>query len=395
MSGILLPVLILSLVAGCIEVDISVPGFPDMANYFNVSESVIQLTVAYNFLGFCLAALLYGPLSDKYGRRQLMIIGNGLLLLGAVGCALAPTIELLLVARFIQGIGASASAVVVSAIIADVYQGPKMVKALTTMNSALTILMAIAPVMGGFINKAIGWWGNYLLVAIICALSWGMLLFYLPETKHDKSSKGLTEVWQDYKMMMISQRFIVHAIVPTLLYACYITFVTCASFLYIETFGLSVIAYAVHQGFIVASFTVMNFFSNSIIQKIGKKGSIFTSMALCCSSIIASVGVSLIEPHSPYLITGLMMLYGVGFALGYPAVFADSLEIFPKVKGTAASAIMSLRTFLCAGFIGLASFVYNGEPLAVFLVLLSCIAITSVACWVILRSDQKLQMQAL
>lgn len=387
MSGIFLPLLILSLVAGCIEVDISVPGFPDMANYFNVSESIIQLTVAYNFLGFCLAAVFYGPLSDRYGRRLLMIIGNGLLLLGAAGCVVAPTIELLLVARFIQGIGASASAVVTSAIIADVYQGPKMVKALTTMNSALTILMAIAPVMGGFINKVIGWWENYLLVAIICALSWGLLVLYLPETKHEKSSNGLAEILRDYNMMVRSSRFIAHAMVPTLLYACYITFVTCAPFLYIETFGLSVIAYALHQGCIVASFTLMNFFANEIIQKIGKKGSIFLSMALCCSSILVAVGISIIEPHSPYLITILMMVYGVGFAIGYPAIFADSLEIFPEAKGTAASAIMSLRTFLCAGFIGLASFVYNGEPLPVFLVLLGCNGIIVATCWVILRSE--------
>lgn len=394
MSGIFLPVLILSLVSGCIEVDISVPGFPDMAEYFKVSESVIQLTVAYNFLGFCLAALIYGPLSDIYGRRQLMIIGNGLLVLGAVGCVIAPTIELLLMARFVQGIGASASAVVVSAIIADVYQGQKMVKALTTMNSALTILMAIAPVMGGFINKAVGWWGNYTLVAAICALSWGILFFYLPETKHERSDNGLAEIWCDYRKIMTNSRFIAHALVPTLLYACYITFVTCAPFLYIETFGLSVIAYALHQGAIVSSFTVMNFFSNAIIQNIGKRNSVFISMALCGSSIIFIVGIGLVGSHAPYLVTGLMMIYGIGFALGYPAIFADSLEIFPEVKGMAASMIMSLRTLLCAGFIGLASFVYNGTLLPVSLVLLSCISVMGVACWVILKSDQKLQIQS-
>lgn len=393
MSGILLPLLILSLVPGCIEVDISVPGFPAMASYFNITEGVVQLTIAYNFLGFCLSAVFYGPLSDRYGRRRLMVIGNGLLLLGAIGCVMAPTIKMLLVARFIQGTGASASAVIASAIIADVYRGPKIVKALTIMNSTLTILMALAPVIGGFINKEIGWVGNYQLVAVICALSWGMLLLYLPETRPEGTNNKLTKVLLNYKMMFRSSRFIAHAMVPTLLYVCYITFVVCAPFLYIETFDLSVIAYALHQGCIVASFTVMSFFAHRIIQKIGKRDSIFLSISLCCSSIVVGVGISIIELYLPYLITLTMMVYGVGFAIGYPAIFADSLEIFPEAKGVTASAIMSLRTLLCAGFIGLASFVYNRDPLPIFLVLLGSMGIAVVTSWVVVLSDRKIQGQ--
>lgn len=383
MSHLFLPVLILSLVAGCIEVDISVPGFPDMARHFNVVEPIIQLTVAYNFLGFCLAALLYGPLSDKFGRRKVMLLGNGILLLGAVGCVIAPTMNLLLFARFIQGAGASASAVVVSAMIADVYRGHQMIRALSILNSSLTILMAMAPVAGGFINMAIGWWGNYGLVALICALSWIMLMFFLPETKHDPSTKEWRDVWCDYKTMLKCGRFIAYATLPSLLYVGYITFVTSASFLYIETFGLSVIKYAVHQAIIVGSFTMMSFLSARMIKIMGKKRSLLSGIILCCSGVTVLVIISFVNPYSPVLITGCMVVYSWGFAISYPAVFADSLEIFPHAKGTAASIIMSLRNFLCAGFIALAGFFYTGEPLPVFLVLLSCVMITAINCAIV------------
>lgn len=391
MSRMLLPLLILALVAGCIEVDISVPGFPQMATYFDVSESVIQLTIAYNFLGFCLAALVYGPLSDRFGRRKVMLVGNGLLLMGATGCVIAPTIEWLLIVRFIQGMGASASAVVVTAIVADVYRGPKMVQALTAMNAALTVLMALAPVVGGFVNIAVGWWGNYAIVAFICALSWLMLLFFLPETTQSRPATNGKAVVREYKMLLKSGRFMAHATMPSLLYAGYITFVSSAPFLYIDRFGLSILSYALHQGVIVGSFTVMNFFASRLIQRMGKGGSIIGGLSLCCGSIITLVSLSFANACSPVVITGLMMIYSSGFSLGYPAVFAESLDVFPALKGAAASVIMSLRTFLCAGFVGLGSFFYNSDPLPVFLVLLGCMGVTALNGLIILRGKGCLQ----
>ncbi len=179
----LLPfLLILSLIAQFIEIDISVPGFPDIVRYFNVLEGTIQLTIAYNFLGLCIGGLFFGPLSECYGRRKIMIIGNTLLLIGAVGCVFAPSVFWLLISRFIQGIGVSTS-VVVFTIIADSYQGNKAIKFIGIMNSVLTVVMAIAPVLGSFINGIVGWRGNYASVAIICLISWILLLLALPETK--------------------------------------------------------------------------------------------------------------------------------------------------------------------------------------------------------------------
>ncbi|CAM5294482.1 Drug resistance transporter OS=Streptomyces glaucescens OX=1907 GN=SGLAU_01085 PE=4 SV=1 [Streptomyces glaucescens] len=86
------------------------------------------MTVTYNFLGYCLGALAYGPLSDRFGLRGVMLAGNGIMLAGALGCAVAPSIEFLLVSRFVQGIGASTSVVLVFVIIADVYEGTRLLK---------------------------------------------------------------------------------------------------------------------------------------------------------------------------------------------------------------------------------------------------------------------------
>ncbi len=220
-----LPLLILSLIACCIEVDISVPSFPDMGRYFHVEDGIIQMTIAYNFLGFCLGAAVYGPLSDVYGRRPIMVWGNAILAIGAVGCVIAPSISFLLGTRLIQGIGASASAVVVFAMIADAYpEKDKAAKLIGAMNGVFTTIMAAAPIVGGFINEAVGWRGNYGIVALICIVSWVFLSFFLPETKRTFESFHLSKIKKGYQQLLTSIPFISASVVPSLSYACYLSY---------------------------------------------------------------------------------------------------------------------------------------------------------------------------
>lgn len=363
-----LSLLILSIIACCIEIDISVPSFPDMAAYFSASEMQIQMTIAYNFLGFCFAALFYGPLSESFGRRRLMIIGNACLLLGAAGCAFSPSIQFLWVARFLQGIGAATSAVLVFAIVADVYKGSEATKIIAVMNAIITVCMAIAPVSGAFINEAIGWRGNYGVVALISLVSWCLLVIFLPETKPEVRPFKPIDIWLDYKKILSSIPFLCASFIPTLMYSAFLSFVASASFLYIDTFGLSIRMYALHQGFIVAAFSLVSLYSNSVIVRYGAKQCVLAAIIIAPILSTVFILVTLFDPHSPYLITGIMSLYCVCFAVCYPAIFSRSMEIFPEIKGTASSAIMGMRAFISSAFLVLSGYLYNGEPFRVALV---------------------------
>lgn len=359
---------VFSLIATAIEIDISVPSFPDLAHYFAVSDGMIQLTIALNFLGFFLASLVYGPLSDSIGRRKAMLIGNALLAIGALACVLAPTIAWLLAARFIQGLGASASAVIVFAMIADVYQGEKAVKLIGFMNALLTVLISLAPVIGGFINEALGWRYNYGIVALICTLSWLLLLLLLPETKKDVMPFRLSKVCKDYGQILSNATFLSASFAPSLLYCAYLAFVACAAFLYMETFGLSIRHYTFHQALIVAFFSITSFFSQNIIQKLGTAKSLVLFTLSYLIGALLFVLFSLTMPLCANAVTFSMVLIQLGFAICYSIIFAKSLEIFPKLKGTATSVIMSMRALLCAAFVWLASLLYNGQAISVALV---------------------------
>jgi DHA1 family bicyclomycin/chloramphenicol resistance-like MFS transporter len=367
----LLPLLlILSLLNSCIELEISAPSFLDIALYFKVTEIEVGLLITYNLLGFCIASLIWGPLSEFYGRRWIMLWGNGILTLGALGCVIAPTFLALLIARFVQGLGAATSAVVTSAIIADVYPTNKAAKLYSLMNAIFTIFMALSPTIGSILNAYIGWRGNYGVIAFICSVSWILLYLFLPETKTTTLRFSWYKTLSSYKQLLSNGRFLSAAAIPSLLYGCYLTFVSLAPFIYIDIFEVGTIGYTLNQGIIILAFAITSVFSNKITTVLNMRRTLYSAL---CLSVLGSAMMLL--SHTAFLLTVAMSLFCIGFACVYPIIFAYSLEIFPQFKGTASSVIMSLRYLLCAIITGVGSYVYNNNVLNLSLLIIGIMII--------------------
>lgn len=128
--------------------------------------------------------------------------------------------------------------------------------------------------------------------------------------------------------------------------------------------------YVLHQCVIISVFSIISLFSGPIIQKLGARDCITKGVSLSGLSALGMVLVGLLAPKSPYLMTFFMSLGGLGAAVSYPVIFAGSLEIFPDIKGAASSVIMSMRSFLCFAFVALTSYLYNGNPLRIALIVL-------------------------
>lgn len=376
--------LVISLLTCCVEVDISVPSFPDIANYFNISEGMTQMTIAVNFLGFCLSSILYGPLSDAWGRRKVMLVGNAIMALGACGCFMANNIEFLLISRFIQGIGASTSSVVVFAMIADVYSGAQAGRLIGMMNSLITIFTSFAPIAGSFINETIGWRGSYTIVGIISVISWIALYLWLPETSAPAKLE-YRQVARDFTRLFKSKNFMYASAAPTLMFASWMIFVACSSFLYMDTYGLSIKFYALHQGAVIGAFSLASLYSGRINHFLGAKNSVIYGMWLGVAGTIALVLTSLLFDKAPYFTTLAMMICGCGTAISYPVVFSKSMEIFPEIRGTASSAIMSMRSLTCAFFVAASSYFYDGTLLIVALLILFSTILAAFCTIILLR----------
>jgi len=374
--------LLLAMIATCVEVDISVPSFPQIAAYFSVSESWVQLTITVNFIAYCLGALFYGPISDAYGRRATMLYGNSLLALGAIGCVFAPNIDFLLLSRFIQGIGASTSVVLVFAIIMDVYEGHEAMRLIGMINGVLSMSMAGAPVLGGVINQLVGWRGNYASVAILCCLSWVLLYFYLQESKPTRERFDLRVVMAHFGQLLKSPRYLTASFSPSMMFAAYMAYISASAFLYQIAFGLPTLAFVIHQALIIASFSVTSLYAGAIIGRIGNAVAVKTGFGLCAASLIMLVILGL-HAMSPYTFTALMSVFGIGFAIFYPILFADSMHAVANLQGPSASLTMSIRAMLVSVSTGLMGYVYNGTALSVSAVVLVGVLLSTVIgmCW--------------
>ncbi|HZF92485.1 MFS transporter [Streptomyces sp.] len=352
--------LVIALTGAIVELDMSVPGFPDIARALHASESTVQLTVTYNFLGYCLGALVHGPLSDRFGRRAVMLAGNTVMLVGALGCAVAPGMGFLLASRFVQGVGASTSVVLVFVIIADVYDGPRMLRMFGLTNAAMSALMTAAPALGGVVNRAIGWRGTYAVVCGITLLALVLLALFLPETGNGRGkAAGARAVAADCRRLLSSGEFLAASLVPSLLFAAYMVFIAASAFLYTDRFGLSTLGFAAHLLVVVASFAVTSLCAGRLTALLGGPE---RTVTCAIAATVTGAALFLLAGDGPVATTGSLVVFCVGFATVYPVVFGRSLQVFPELRGAASSLTMSGRALLVTLFTGAASALFTGDP---------------------------------
>jgi MFS transporter, DHA1 family, multidrug resistance protein len=174
----LVTLIVISLIGCCMEIDLSIPSFPDMRAFFGASEAQVQNTLSVNFLAFCLSGLLYGPISEACGRKRVMLFGATGFLIGAVGCVCSGSIYQLMFWRFIQGFGASSTWVLAFVMITDKYSGDKAASYIGKINAYMTVFMASAPILGSLLINYFTWRANFSVVALLALISCHKLFEY-------------------------------------------------------------------------------------------------------------------------------------------------------------------------------------------------------------------------
>lgn len=360
--------IIVIFIAACIETDIYLPAFPDMMIAFSASESAIQSLLTWNFFGICISGPLYGPLSDSFGRKKPLLIALGMFLAGSIITIFAQNLDQMLWGRILQGLGSGGCFTLGTAILFDAFQKERAIQATNNLNTIIPIIMAGAPVLGGYLNNAFGFRSNFLAIALFVCLSLIICLFFFEETlpKEKRPPLQIRGIVRDFKQALCSLPFWQLTIVISLLFSGYISFLSGTSVLFVVEFGMSKSIFPFIQAAILGGWVAGSLLLNRAIAKWGIPKVKKIGIILSVSGGVMLALVALVAPRDPYLLTSGIILYAFGANWIIGLYFPEGMELLPHIKGITASLLTSARLLFAALIVGLSSSLYNATvyPLA-------------------------------
>ena len=223
-----------------LTIDIYLPSLPTLVRYFGTTDATVQLTLPVFFIGLALGQLFYGPLSDRYGRRPPLLAGIALYTLASAACALAPSIEALLVGRFVQALGGCAGMTIAMAVVRDRFDPREGARTLSLLMLVMGVAPILAPLAGGWILVLAGWQAIFWLLTLFGLACFLAVVFGLPESRPADALRpnSVGAALVTYGSLIGDRRFLGYAFTGGLTISGMFAYITGSPTLFIDTFGV-------------------------------------------------------------------------------------------------------------------------------------------------------------
>ncbi|PMH03310.1 multidrug effflux MFS transporter [Vibrio lentus] len=221
-----------------LTIDLYLPALPQMVEVFNTDQSMVNLTLSSYFVTYAVGLLFWGPLSEKFGRKPILLIGIASYMVASVLCAMTNSIEQLIGARIFQAFAGSAITVIATAIVKDLYDGREREKIMATIMSLVIIAPMVAPVFGAFLLKIASWRMMFVTLAIFGAFASVLALCYR-ETLESKYQGSIFRSWGRLAVVMKNRSFIKLLVIFSITPMALMGFLAAGSYIYINDFGLT------------------------------------------------------------------------------------------------------------------------------------------------------------
>ena len=356
-----------------LAIDLYLPALPQIAEELSASEASVQVSVSVYLAGLFVGMLLFGPLSDKYGRKRLVLGGIALYALASLGCALAETVDDLLNWRFIQATGGAASAMLMRTIVRDLFSLAESARALSLMFLITMIAALAAPVLGSLVLVVGSWRWLFVGLAAFAAALFCLFARMVPETHHGESrGSSLATVFRAYALVVAEPRAMGYILCASLCFAGMFAYIAVSPFVFIEFFGLSPRAYALVFAANIAGVMALTFVNARWVGLVGPQ----RMLRHAAVPLLASCAVLLLS--AAFGIYGFWMIAGglFGFVsctgvLGANCT-ASLMSLFPENAGAATGLAVAAQFGLAALMSTAASGLYDGTPFAMTLMVALC-----------------------
>jgi DHA1 family bicyclomycin/chloramphenicol resistance-like MFS transporter len=324
---------------GPLSTDIFLPSMPSMAVIFATTPAGVQATLTSYFVGFALAQLLHGPISDRIGRRPVLLAGLGAYTVASFLCVIAPSIDALVAARFLQAVSAAAPIILARTIVRDIHAGVRAGQLLSVMASIMGVVPILAPTMGGFLEAHFGWQSSFWAMTLIGVAGFAVVVVTLPETIRAPRAERLSpgSIARSYAVVARSAVFRSYAALVCLAYAGLIVYVGGSSFIVQGRYGLSPVVYGLTFALGAAAFIVGTVLGRRIARHGTLDRAIGTGVAfLAGGGVLLPLGIAFGPGHIAEFIVPIAV-YMVGIGIVIPQSLAAGLTPFPERAGAASS----------------------------------------------------------
>ena len=335
-------------------IDLYLPAFPIMARDLATDAESIQLTLSVYMVGFALSQTIFGPISDRFGRKPTIMIGTSIYLVASVACALATTVEQLIVFRLFQSIGAAAAPVVARAVVRDMFTREEAARMYSVVTTVVAIAPIVAPVLGGFIVVWLGWRANFWVLTGFGASAMLLVIVMLPETNRnpDPNATRIGQMLRNFATMLSNRAYLGYVLTVMGNFSGLFAYLLGASFVLVDQLGMSPTSFGLSFGAASVGFMSGAFLGSRIVRYAGVErmclaGTFFTAaggalvFVLIWSDVISIW--SIIVPT---------IVYFFGMGMSQPNIQAGAISPYPQMAGAAAS-LLGLAQYVSAGLLSM------------------------------------------
>lgn len=337
--GLIVVVALLSML-GPFTIDTYLPSFPDIQAELGVGPAAMAQTLSLYLLAFAGTTLLWGPLSDSFGRRRVATVSLLGYVVASVGCALAPSFTALLGFRVLQGLMASGGMTIGRAVIRDVFAGSRAQRAMSSVMLLFALAPALAPILGGLLH---GWWGwrsVFAFLGLYGVASLALVRLALPETLHRDARQSIhpLRVLRSYGRALAQPRFVALTLGIAFAFGGIFLYVAGSPAVMFDHLGYGVDGFGILFVPMVAGLMLGSFVSG----RLAHRASPGRTVSLAFAAMAGAVAMNLAQAHwlapAAWNVIGPLVVYAFGAALAMPGMTVMALDCFPRQRGMASAA---------------------------------------------------------
>ncbi len=353
--GSLALTLLLSMLTGIgpLSMDMYLASLPSIGRLLDAPTSQVQLTISAYLIGFAISQIFHGPLSDRHGRRPLLLATLGIYLLATLACALAPSIETLIAARCFQAVGGSGASVLARAIVRDMYEGSRIGRELARMAAIMALAPLVAPLIGGVLETAFGWRSNFVVLFCFGAAAWVMVWFLLPETLRQRAPEPVSigSTLRSYRRFLADKGFVIHLGIATCCLSGLFAWISSAAFVIQDIYGLSALAFGLAFAVGSSGYMVGTMIAARFVMRWGSGKTMGFGAACMALGGLTMIVQLAFTPHGAVGVIAAVGLYLIGMGMTLAQAQAGALLPFPDRAG-AASSLLGFTTQTVSAIVG-------------------------------------------